>query len=65
VVFDDSSVGVIEELVDASKEDEGRDVPRIDLDHFVVSVSGISQSSAESKRRRMSRPLGPRSATVG
>jgi Asp/Glu/hydantoin racemase len=45
VVFDDGSVGVIEELVDAPKEDEGWDVPRIDLCHLIVSVSGICKSS--------------------
>ena len=51
MVFDDRSVGVIEQLVDAPKEDEGRDVPRVDLDHFVVSVSGILQSPVKNKPR--------------
>ena len=38
VVFDDRSVGVIKELIDAPEEDEGWDVPRVDLDHFIVGV---------------------------
>lgn len=47
MIFYDGSVRVIEKLVDAPEEDEGRDIPRINLDHFVVGVSGINQSSAE------------------
>ena len=49
VVFHNCSVGVIEELVDAPEEDEGWNVPRVDLDHLFVSVSGIHQSPAENK----------------
>lgn len=51
MVFEDGFVGIIKELMDTSKEDEGRDVPRIDLDHFIVGVSGICQSSAGNKPR--------------
>ena len=41
MIFDDSSVGVIEELVDAPEENEGWDVPRVDLDHLFVGITGI------------------------
>jgi len=51
VVFDDGSVGVIKELVDAPEEDEGWDIPRVDFDHLFVGFSGIYQSSVENKPR--------------
>lgn len=50
VVLDDCPVGVIKELIDAPEEDESRNVPRIDLDHLVVGVQGIGQSSEDKKR---------------
>jgi hypothetical protein len=51
VVFDDSSVGVIEELIDAPEEDEGWDVPRVNLDHLLVGVSSIRQSPVGDESR--------------
>ena len=49
VVFDNGSVGVIEELVGAPEEDKGWDVPRVDLDHPFVGVTGIRQPPVENK----------------
>lgn len=61
VVFDDGSVGVIKELVDTSKEDEGWDVPGVDLDHLFICVSSICQSSVREKWRERDKlsELGP------
>lgn len=47
MVFNDRSVGVIEELVDAPEEDEGWNVPRVDFNYLLVGVSSINQSSGK------------------
>ena len=49
MIFNDRSVGVIEQLVDAPEEDEGWDVPRVDLDNLFVCVSSICQSAVENE----------------
>ena len=49
MAFDDSSVGVIKELVDTSKEDVGRDVPEVNLDHLFICASSVCQSSVRDK----------------
>lgn len=51
MIFDDSFVRVIKELVDTPEEDEGWDVPRVDLDHLFIRVSSICQSSVKEKWR--------------
>lgn len=47
MVFDDRSVGVIEELVDAPEEDEGWNVPRVDFNYLLVGVSSIDLPSGK------------------
>ena len=51
VILDDRSVRVVEQLVDAPEEDEGRDVPRVDLDNLFVRVPSIRQSPFENANR--------------
>jgi len=63
MIFDDGSVGVIKELVDAPEQDEGWDIPRVDFDHLFVGFLSVCQSSVENKQRRVDQLSGPRLVT--
>ena len=51
VIFDDGSVRVIKELIDAPEKNEGGDVPWVDFDHIFVGFPSIHQSSVENRSR--------------